>query len=258
MRNNIVILWVMVALVSFAPCAFAADAQRFNPYLHATLPSETLKGESAKMARSLGGKSSSLQDEVKYRKQWQQEVYPVVFGNPQSAHEVLVFLDYAIPASQHVWAHVVQAAQYMSAQDVHISVFARSAEPYATELMGGGIWMAYSHPTYALDYYTYTLSRWNGAKQGLAAQGIRRPFVTEYDATEGREVPILYAYLERVKVPSNQHFTIVKYAFDAGNINMYQANLAAQHYGVQHFPAVVVNGKRIADPSAQNILNALR
>ncbi len=257
MRNSIVILWVMAALLSFAPDAFAADAQIFNPYLHAKLPSESLKGESAQMARSLGGKSSSLQDEVQYRKHWRQEVYPVVFGNAKAAHEVLVFLDYAVPQSQHVWAHVVQASHYMTAQDVHISVFARSKEPYAIELMGGGIWMAHSHPTYALDYYTHTLLRWNAAKQGLAAQGIRRPFVTEYDATEGMEIPILYAYLERVGVHGSQQFSIVKYAFDAGNINMYQANIAAQHYGIQNFPAVVVNGKRIANVSAQNILDAL-
>ncbi len=257
MRYCFVAVFCVLLMHSFA---MAGETNLFNPYLHDKLPAATLKGENADMARSLGGSSTSLQNETNYRKYWRQEVYPVVFGNAKAAHEILVFLDYTTPTSQQLWAQVVQATQSLSPQGVKIVVFAKSGEPYATELMGGGIWMAYSLPQNALDYYTYTLQSWNAAKQGLAAQGIQRRFVNEYDATVATELPILYRYLERVKsvVPAENHFDIVRYAFDAGNINMYQAGLAAQEYDVHHFPAVVVNGKLLSSPTAQNIVNALR
>ncbi len=254
------LILMVLCLFGSISCAHAGEAHIFNPYLSAKLPSGQLQGESAKMAQSLGGTSSNLQSEIHYRKFWRQEAYPVVFGNPQASHEVLVFLDYAIPQSQNLWAQVVQASQRMNAQHVKIAVFAKNTEPYGTELMGGGIWFAYSHPSLALDYYTYTLQAWNTAKQRLQAQGVRRAFVNEYDATAGSELPILYAYLERVQsmVPAQQHFDIVKYAFDAGNINMFQATLATQEYDVSSFPAVVINGQLLSSVSAQNILNALR
>ncbi len=250
----------LVVLLGLTSLAFAGETNLFNPYIHAKLPSAKLQGENAKIAQSLGGTASSLQGETKYRKQWREEVYPVVFGNPKAAQEILVFIDYAAAQSQNLWAQVVAASRQLSPQGVKIVVFAKSAEPYATELMGGGIWVAYSHRQNALDYYSYTLQRWNVVKQGLAAQGVRRPFVSEYDATLGTELPILYSYLERMKnlVPTSQQFNIVKYAFDAGNINMYQAGLAAAEYGVHQFPAVVVNGKLLPTVSAQTIIGALR
>ncbi len=257
MQRLIILMLCVFGAISHA---HAGEAHIFNPYISEKLPSGQLQGENAKMARSLGGKSSNLQSEIHYRKFWRQEAYPVVFGNPQAPHEVLVFLDYSVPQSQNLWAHVVQASQRMNAQHVKIAVFAKNTEPYGTELMGGGIWFAYSHPSLALDYYTYTLQAWNTAKQRLQTQGIRRAFVNEYDATVGAELPILYAYLERAQhvVPAQQHFDIVKYAFDAGNINMFQATLAAQEYDVSSFPAVVVNGQRLSSVNTQTILDALR
>ncbi len=253
-------LLVTFLLLSMGAVAFAGEVNIFNPYLHAKLPSAKLQGENAQMARSLGGSASSLQAETSHRKHWRQEVYPVVFGNAKAPHEIIVFLDYASPDSAQLWAQVVQASHNLAPQQVKIVVFGKSTEPYATELMGGGIWVAYSLPQKALEYYTYTLQRWNDAKQGLAARGIKRRFVNEYDATVGTEVPILYGYLERVQslVPPSKHFPIVSGAFDAGNVNMYQAGLAAQEYDVKRFPAVVVNGKTLANVSAQSIINALR
>ncbi len=260
MRKSI---FLVLAFFMFISQAFAGETNLFNPYIHATLPtgkSGRLQGENAKMAQSLGAHAASLQSEVHYRQFWRQEVYPIVFGNAKAPHEVLVFLDYALPQSQNLWEQVLMASRSMNAQQLKIVVFAKSTEPYGTELMGGGIWVAYSHPALALDYYTYTLQRWNAVKQAQRGQGAERPFVSEYDATLGTELPILYSYLERVKhfVPAQQHFPIAQYAFDAGNINMYQASLAAQAYDVHHFPAVVVNGKALTNVTAQKILDALR
>ncbi len=257
MRQLLAIIICFVALGTFA---HAGDANLFNPYLSSKLPSGKLQGENAKMAQSLGAAVSSLQSEIHYRKFWRQEAYPVVFGNPQAPHEVLVFLDYAAPQSQNLWAQVLQACQYLQPQQVKVAIFAKNSEPYGTELMGGGIWFAYSHPSLALNYYTYTLQAWNVAKQSLQAQGKRRAFVNEYDATVGAELPILYAYLEKMQhvVPAEQHFDIVKYAFDAGNINMFQAGMAAQEYDVSSYPAVVVNGKLLSHATAQSIIDALR
>ncbi len=253
-------LCALLCLLSTSSFALAGESNMFNPYINATLPSPQLQGENAKMAQSLGAKSSNLQSEIHYRKLWRQEVYPVVYGSPEAPKEVLVFIDYAIPQSQNLWAQVILAAKSMQPQQVKIVVFAKNSEPYGTELMGGGIWLAYAQPATALDYYSFTLQRWNAVKSALQSQGRQRPFIHEYDATVGSELPILYAYLDRVKhlVPSNQHFNIASYAFDAGNVNMYQAMLAAQEYGVHSFPAVVVNGKVIQSPNAQRILDALR
>ncbi len=257
MRTCLLAFLCLVSLTSFA---LAEEANIFNPHLNDTLPSKALQGENAQMAQSLGAKSSSLQSEIHYRKFWRQEVYPIVFGKPTAPNEILVFIDYALPQSQNLWEQVLLATKRINPEQTKIVVFAKNSEPYGTELMGGGIWVAYAQPAAALDYFSYTLQRWNAVKHHLSAQGKARPFVHEYDATTGSELPILYAYLEHIQhlVPSEHHFSIVKYAFDAGNINMFQAMQAAHAYDVQSFPAIVVNGKALQSATAQRIIEALQ
>ncbi len=255
------LVWFMVFCVFLASESLAGEANLFNPYMHERLPTQALKGDDKEIAKSMGGKGLSLQDEAKHRRYWKQELYPLVFGNALAKGEVLVFLDYASPKSEGVWAEVVQAAKSMDIQNSKIVVFSKNTEQYGTELMGGGIWIAHSRPAYAMDYFNYSLHRWNETKQALRAKGINRPFKYEYDATANKkDYPILYSYLSMLKPPlTNQdHSFISKYAFDAGNVNMFQAVTAAKEYDVKQFPAVVVNGQIVKTPTAQGIIKALR
>ena len=125
-------------LLGSTGCA-SAEGNRYNPYLQSRLPALGLNGESEEIARALGGKASSLQDEAAHRKNWKEEVYPVVFGNRKASNEVLVFLDYANPESRRVWAEVVAASRKLDPKNSKIVVMGKSSEPYGTELMGGEI-----------------------------------------------------------------------------------------------------------------------
>ncbi len=245
----------------FACNLLAGEANLYNPYIHNRLPSQNLDQDISNMAKSLDGHNSNIQDEASHRKYWRQEVYPVVFGNAKSNHEVMVFIDYANPKSEAIWAQVLMASKSMNHQSSKIVVFAKSSEPYGTELMGGGIWITYARSAYALDYFRYTLARWNEVKRALQAKGIRKNFVYEYDATvTNKDYPILYSYLSAVRpaIPETDLPIIMQYAFDAGNVNMYQAVAAAKEYDVKSIPAVVVNGEILEEVSAQNIIAALK
>ncbi len=253
------VLAVMLLLVT-SEC-YAEKPNAFNPYMFAELPKKKLSQDNAHMASSLGGRASSLQEEVMHRPYWKAEVYPIAFGSATASHEILVFLDYALKHSENIWHMVLQASKSLDPNQVKIVVFAKNSEPYGTELMGGGIWIAHVRPQYALDYFTYSLRRWNAAKDAQAAMGQTRPFVYEYDAVAtATDFPILYSYLEKpaLGIPSKDHLAIVQYAFDAGNVNMYQGVHAATFYGVNSFPAIVINGEVLSSVSAENILQALR
>ncbi len=263
MRSIVIkMFWGLCFVLSmFASVAIAGEANLFNPYMHDRLPAQSLNNDGANMAKSLGGKNSNLQDEASHRQYFRQEVYPIVFGNAKSINELIVFIDYANKQSANLWSQVITASKTLNPQNCKIVVFAKNSEAYGTELMGGGIWIAYARAAYALDYFNYSLHRWNEVKQTLQARGVNRPFVYEYDATANKkEYPILYSYLTHVKpeIPQNDYMNITKYAFDAGNINMFQAVMAAKEYDVETFPAIVVNGKLLNEPSAQNIIAALQ
>ncbi len=257
---QIILVGVLLGMF-FSFNAIAGEANLYNPYMHKRLPSQSLSDENADMVKSLGGKKSTIQDEAQYRKYWRQEVYPIVFGNATSNNEILVFIDYANPRSEEVWKQVLLVSQSINPHSNKIVVFAKNSEAYGTELMGGGIWVAYARPAYALDYFRYTLGRWNEVKRALLAKGIKRPFVYEYDATSTKQdYPIIYSYLNAIQPPmaQNEISGIEQYSFDAGNVNMYQAVVISNEYDVEEFPAIVVNGELLDSISAQDIIAALR
>ncbi len=250
----------VISFLSVSALAYAGDTNDYNPYMNERLPTKQFRGESADLVESMGARASSLQEEARHRQLWKQEVYPIVFGEARAPHEIIFFLDYAKAESEALWLHIVTAARSLDPRMCKIVVMAKNSEHYGTELMGGGIWVAHNRPSSAMEYFTYTLQRWNTAKKNLTAKGVRRPFVYEYDATSSpTEQPILYSYLELVRpqVPAAQMPSIVKHAFDAGNINMYQAVTASEAYDVKTFPAVVVNGRRLKNVNAQAIVKAV-
>ncbi len=257
-----IISYCLALLMCFcAGKSMANEANLYNPYIHKRLPSQELSNDASKMAKSIGAKKSNLQDEATHRTFWRNEVYPVVFGNAVSKNEIIAFLDYAKPTSEAIWAEIVKATKSLDLQNNKVVVFAKNSEQYGTELMGGGIWISYSRPQYTMDFFSYSLRRWNETKRSLAAKGIKRPFVYEYDATvTNKDYPILYSYLSMLKpaLTTADYKNATKNAFDAGNINAYQAHLAAKDYDVEEFPAVVVNGEVLAKVSAQAIIKALQ
>ena len=241
--------------------ATASGGNAYNPYVQSRLPGETVEEDKGRMLKEMGARVATLQDEVKHRPHWKEEVYPVVFGERKSANEVLVFLDYAAPQSEVVWQEVVKATKQLNPRTTKVVVLGNSSEKYGTELMGGGVWASYMRPQAAMQYYSYSLNRWNAVKAQQGRKGKPRPFVYEYDATvEATDQPILYTFLGQVQppVPGKDHVDIVRYAYDAGNVNQFQAVTAARHYGVKKFPAVVVNGATLGQPVAQKIVDAVK
>lgn len=241
-------------------CA-SVEGNAYNPYVQSRLPGAELNEESKAMLGAMGGKETNLQDEASHRKNWKEEVYPVVFGNRKSANEILVFLDYSAPESENMWREVVKAAQTLDPKKNKIVVFGNSREQYGTELMGGGIWTVCWRPERSMEYFTYTLNRWNAVKARQKQQGGARSFTYEYDATAAAtDKPILYSFLEQVRpqVPGDIHVDIVRYSYDAGNVNMFQAVTMAQHYGVNGLPAVVVNDAVLSKPTAEKIVAAAK
>ncbi len=262
MRNISGCMLVSLALLCLAGCA-TVEGNRFNPYVQSKLASSRgTSDEQAAALKFLGAHAMTMQAEAEYRKHWKEEVYPVVFGNKAANNEILVFLDYASPESQRVWQEVLKASRMIDGSRSKIVVFGNSREKYGTELMGGGIWVASNRPKQALDYFTFTLSRWNDVKARQVRQrGRSVPFVYEYDATaSATEQPILYSFLEKVRppVPAKELPDIVKYSYDAGNVNLYQAVDASRYYGVKKLPAVVINEHPLSNVTAQAIVGALK
>lgn len=251
-----------LAFLCLAGCA-AVEGNRFNPYIQSKLASSRgTSDEQTAALQFLGGHTMTLQAEAAHRRNWKEEVYPVVFGDRAASNEILVFLDYASPESQRIWQEVLKASRMMDASRNKIVVFGNSREKYGTELMGGGIWVSYNRPQQAMEYFTYTLSQWNDIKaRQIRQRGRAVPFVYEYDATaSSTEKPILYAFLEKARPPVSAKILpdIVKYSYDAGNVNLYQAVDASRYYGVQRLPAVVVNERPLSTVTAQTIVSALK
>lgn len=250
--------WITALCVALSMpiIGFAAAGNDFNPYMRQRLPSAA-SNKSKETLRAMGARPATLQEEAAHRRHWKKELYPVVFGSPTAAGEILVLLDYAAPASERVWQEVVKASRGLNPGRNKIVVFGDSREQYGTELMGGGIWTAHARPERAMEYFVYTLGRWNSAKDSLKRQGRARPFIYEYDATaSSTEMPILYSFLSEVRpaIPSDSHVDIVRYSYDAGSVNQFQAVEAARHYGVRTLPAVIVNGSVLNNPTAEAIM----
>ena len=238
-----------------------AKANAFNPYLRSSLPNlRTNDSESQAMLQKMGGKDTSIEGEAAYRPQWKQEIYPVFFGDPKAPHEVLVLLDFASPQSEKVWQAVAEASRSVSPQQCKVAVFANSKEYYGTDLMGMGIWISHSRPGQAMQYMSYALSRWNEIKAAQKKKGRVVAFNNEYDATaESSDYPIHYSYMTKLRPPVNpaEELAVGKYCYNAGNVNLYQAQQIAQYFGIKNLPAVVVDGNVLSSVSASAILKAM-
>ena len=237
-------------------------ANAFNPYLRTSLPNlRTNDSESQAMLQKMGGKETSIEGEAAYRPQWKQEIYPVFFGDPKAPHEVLVLLDFASPQSEKVWQAVAEASRSVSPQQCKVAVCANSKEYYGTDLMGMGIWISHSRPGQAMQYMTYALSRWNEVKAAQKkAKGRVVAFNNEYDATvESSDFPIHYSYMSKLRPPVNpaEELVVGKYCYNAGNVNLYQAQQIAQYFGIKTLPAVIVDGNVLSSVSASSILKAM-
>ncbi len=237
-------------------------ANAFNPYLKSSLPNTRKPtDEGQKMLADLGAAINSIEGEAAHRKNWREEIYPIVFGNANAPKEIIVILDFSSPQSEQVWKEVVRAAKSLSPQQCKIVVYGHSAENYGTDLMGLAIWIAHSRPGQVMPYLSYALNRWNVVKASQKSQGVNKKFVNEYDATaSSADYPIHYAYLARLQppVPANQELAVAKYCYDAGNVNMYQAVQVERFYGVSSLPAVIVDGRLLGRANLQNILDALK
>ena len=234
----------------------------FNPYMQKKLPNiRGLSSDGTKILGTMGGHAQSIEGEAAHRRHWREEIYPVVFGDPKSPHEVLVLLDFASPQSAAVWRAVMDAARMLPANQCKIAVFGNSRENYGTDLMGLAIWISYSRRGQAMPFLSYALERWNAVKAEQRSQGGAKIFRNEYDATaKPSDYPIHYAYLTRLQppVPAGSELDVAKYCYDAGNVNMYQTMQISRYYGVGALPAVIVDGRPLQRISAQAIVNAMR
>lgn len=239
-----------------------SSANDFNPYMREKLPNtRQLSNDGAKMLGALGAKAQTIEGETKYRKNWREEIYPVVFGDRKAPHEIIVILNFAEPECEKLWSQVVAASKSLQPGQCKIVVYGRSSENYGTDLMGMAIWLAHSRKGQAMPWISYALSAWNQAKAAQKSQGKVNKFTDEYDSVaKTGDFPILYSYLGRVNppVPASQELALSRYCYNAGNINMYQATQICQYYGVSRLPAVIVDGKVLNGPTADSILAALR
>ena len=242
-----------------------ADAVRgadaFNPWRQNKLPSsKRLSSDGRAIVQSMGGHAQSIQGEASHRRHWREEVYPVVFGTPQSAHEVIVILDFANPKSASVWQEVVKASKSLSPQSTKVVVFGQSSELYGTDLIGVMIWISHERKGQAMDFLSYALNRWNEVKNEQKRLGKLKAFKNEYDSTaKTSDYPIHYNYISRLNppVPESEELKLARYSYDAGNVNMYEAMQVAKYYGVKSLPAVIVDGHVLSSPSAQSITSAI-
>lgn len=248
-----------VALSDAAP---GGGANAFNPHMQAKLPNtreHTAEGQ--QMLGAMGGGVPTIEGEAAHRRNWREEIYPVVFGERTAPHEILVLLNFSNPGSAEVWKAVTTASRSLSPQQCKIVVFGNSTENYGTDLIGLAIWIAHSRPGQAMPYLTYALNRWNEVKAAQRRAGNVKTFKNEYDATaRATDYPIHYAYLSHLKppVPASDELNVAKYCYNAGNVNMYQTTQICQYYGVSGLPAVIVDGRVLGRVSAEAILKALK
>lgn len=239
-----------------------SGANLFNPYLNERLPNlRQTAPQGAELLGMLGGGRQSIEGEAAHRPAWKKELYPVVFGSPTAPHEIIVILDFSAPESAKTWQAVVTASRNLTPSACKVVVFGNSRETYGTDLMGLGIWLAQARPAQAMPWYTYALERWNAVKAAQRAAGKAKQFRQEYDTTVNPgDYPIHYSYLSKLNppVPEESELDIVRYSYDAGNVNLYQAVQIASYYGIDRLPAIIADGKVLRQPTASAILAAIR
>lgn len=242
--------------------AAGGSANDFNPWMRENLPHlRQISSEGQKMLGELGAKTQSIEGEAKYRKNWREEIYPVVFGERKAPHEIIVILNFSEPACENLWQAVAQASKSLQPAQCKIVVYGKSDENYGTDLTGMAIWLAHSRKGQAMPWITYALSQWNKSKATQKSSGRVKRFTNEYDsAATPQDFPIHTAFLPRIQppIPASQELAVAKYCYDAGNVNMYQATQVCQYYGVSKLPAVIVDGKVLSKVTPDSILAALK
>ncbi len=238
------------------------DANAFNTFTGRELPSSrTPKGEEAEILRQMGGRPRSIAADTAYRQNWRQELYPCLWGSVRAPHEVLVLLDFASPASRPLWEAVVGATRKVSPDKARVVLFGRSAEPYATDLVGMAIWASMERQGQAMDFVSWALRRWDEIKAVQRNKGIRRIFRHEYDAVASpRDYPMTFTAMTRFKppVPEQQQSELARYVYDAGNVNMFQATEVCTFYKAGSTPALVVDGVVYTKMTAEQLTSLLR
>lgn len=233
----------------------------FNPYLSEKLPAlRKPTSEGAKILGSLGGGAQSIEGEAKYRKNWREEIYPVVFGDRKAPNEIIVVLNFSEPECEKLWSAVTEASKSLQPAQCKIVVYGKSDENYGMDLTGLAIWLSYSRKNQAMPWIGYALANWNAAKAAQKSAGKVKKFNNEYDsAPSAQEMPIMHRYLPRITppVPANQELELARYCYNAGNVNMYQATQVCEYYGVRKLPAVIVNGKILSQVTPVSIIAAL-
>lgn len=236
-------------------------ANDFNPYMREKLPNTRhISLDGSKMLGQIGGSAQSIEGEARHRKNWREEIYPVVFGNRKAPHEIIVVLNFSEPECERLWQAVTEAAKSLKPADCKIVIYGKSDETYGIDLTGMAIWLAHSRKGQAMPWITYALSRWNAAKDAQKSAGKVKKFSNEYDAVPTpQDFPILQGYLSRVNppVPASQELALARYCYDAGNVNMYQATQICKYYGATSLPAVIVDGKVLKNATKDAILAAL-
>lgn len=242
--------------------SISGGANDFNPYMREKLPNtRQLSSESSRMLDELGGHAQSIEGEARHRKNWREEIYPVVFGDKKAPHEIIVILNFSEPACEQLWSAVVEASRSLQPNQCKIVFYGKSDENYGIDLTGLAIWLAHSRKGQAIPWVSYALSKWNSSKAAQKSTGKVKKFTNEYDsAAKPGDLPIMHSYLARIQppVPANQELALSKYCYDAGNINMYQATQICKYYGVKKLPAIIVDGKVLGNVSADGILAALQ
>lgn len=255
---------LLFAGVALSPVCALADGEpnAFNPYTGKPLPSSrALKDEEAKILRELGGKPRSIASDASWRKNWKEEIYPVVRGSRSARHEVIVLLDMADPASRPLWKAVAEATKGLPEDSARVVLFGRSRELYATDLIGMAVWASVNRRGQAVEYVDWALRRWDEIKAGQKKAGRVKAFNNEYDAVLTRkDYPMTFTAMSRFKpaVPEKEQSELATYAYEAGNVNLFQATEVASFYGVERFPAVVVDGKVLKKVSASALKDMLR
>ena len=236
-----------------APCA---DAQAFNPYLHSDFPtSRKPKGEAAEMLKKLGARAQSIAAEAGWRRHWREEAYPVLFGDPKAPHEILVMIDFASPKTRAVWAAAKGAMAKLDPAKAKIVLFSDSDELYAYDMAGLVLWANINRKGKGPETLDWALDAWDKAK----AKKRGKKFISEYDSVTSRtELPMVFQGMRRLGVPETEECSVADYAYEAGNVNMFQTGQAKRYYGVKSLPAVVVDGRVMDSPSADAIVKAVQ
>ncbi|MDO4840185.1 MAG: hypothetical protein Q3990_05865 [Desulfovibrionaceae bacterium] len=244
--------------------AFADNTPNaFNSYTGKPMPvSRVPKGDEARILSDLGGKPRSIATDTAYRANSKQELYPCLFGTPQSAHEVLAVIDFARPESKSLWAAVCGAVKKVSPAKAKVVLFGKSDEAYSIDLTGLAIWAARERSGQSMDYLTWALNRWHEIKDGLKKRGEKRIFRHEYDAVlDKKDFPMVFTAMTkcfRPAVSEKDQSTLAKYAYEAGNVNLFQATEVIKYYDVEKLPALVVDGKVYYEMTADKLASLLQ